>query len=174
MNIKNIMRVAFVAMLLLVCGSTFAQEKTNEVFNFHKMTDIPKGAWTIDQKLDGATIERRRSGITMSFAKGTAKTEPEYTTVENNKGDEVKAVCFYPGSSISVASDTKNIVKVEFQFVAKSKAATGKNYQMSDGSYTAAHPYVWTGKTQNFEIKNLSNKDGIQITRMVVHFEDAE
>lgn len=175
MNIKKIMRVALVAMMLLVCGGAYAQEKkTSETFNFPKMLELQNNPWTIDQKLDGEEIVRRKSGIIMAFAKGAGKTDPEFTTCENHKGEEVKAVCLYPGNTLFITSDTKNIVKVEFQFVAKSKAATGKNYEMSEGEYTGNHPYVWTGKTQNFELKNLNNKGGMQITRMVVHYEDAE
>lgn len=170
---KNMMRMVLVTMMILVCGSVAAQEKkTTEVFNFAKMTELKNNPWTIDQKLDGEKIERRRTGIAMSFSKGEGKDVPSFSNCETPKGEEVKAVCLLPGNTLSVSSETKNIVKVEIQFVAKSKAATGKNYEMTEGSYNGTHPYVWTGSTRNFSLKNLNNKSGIQITRMLVHFED--
>ena len=174
MKIKTFMRMALMAVMLLISGNALAQEKTSETFNFPKMLDIPNGAWTIDQKLDGETIERRRAGITMAFVKNAGKDGPEFTTCTNHKGDDVQAVCLYPGNTLTITSDTKNIVKIEFNFVAKSKSANGRNYEMTQGDYTGSHPFVWTGKTQNFELKNLNNKGGMQITRMVVHYEDAE
>lgn len=175
MNMKKMMHMVLVTMMLFVCGGAYAQEKkTTEVFNFAKMLELQNDPWTLDQKLDGEEIVRRKSGIIMAFGKGAGKTDPEITTCDTPKGDEVKAVCLYPGNSLFVTSETKNIVKVEIQFVAKSKAATGKNYEISEGEYNGNYPYVWTGKTQNWTLKNLNNKGGMQITRMVAHYEDAD
>ena len=39
-----------IALVAMVCCSVNAQTAT-ETFNFPKMTDIPTGAWTINQKL---------------------------------------------------------------------------------------------------------------------------
>lgn len=56
----NKIRMFLIALVAMVCCSVNAQTAT-ETFNFPKMTDIPTGAWTINQKLDGVSIVRKKS-----------------------------------------------------------------------------------------------------------------
>ena len=77
MKIKSIIKAAFVAVALFVSSVANAQDMKPEVLNFHKFVGLPTGAWTIDQKLDGVKVERRRSNLTLSFAQGEGKKSPD-------------------------------------------------------------------------------------------------
>lgn len=172
----NKIKMFLIALVAMVCSSVNAQTAT-ETFNFPKMTDIPTGAWTINQKLDGVSIVRKKSNLTMTFATADGKKAPEYAIDANNKGEDVQAACLLPGNTLTISTEKKNIVSVQFYYLSKSKAAIGKNYQITpEGTYPGekAYTYIWTGKTQKFELKNLTNKAGIEIHKIVVTYEDAE
>lgn len=164
------------AAMLLVSGIANAQDIKPETFNFPKMTTVQKNAWTVGQQLDGVNIRRGRANMVMAFEKGDGKAAPEYTVVTDRKGADVSIVRLVPGNTLSIVSKKNNITKVQFFFTARSKSANGKNYEMTEGDYPGekANTYVWTGKTQNFQLKNLNNKGGMEIQRILVTYEPAE
>lgn len=172
----NKIKMLLIALVAMVCCTVNAQT-AKEAFNFPKMTDIPTGAWIINQKLDGVSIVRKKSNLTMTFATADGKKAPEYAIDANNKGVDVQAVCLLPGNTLTISTEKKNIMNVQFFYLSKSKAAIGKNYQITpEGAYPGekAYTYIWTGKTQKFELKNLTNKAGIEIHKIVVTYEEAE
>ena len=58
----NKIKMFLIALVAMVCCSVNAQTAT-ETFNFPKMTSIPTGAWTINQKLDGVSIVRSQTSL---------------------------------------------------------------------------------------------------------------
>lgn len=177
MKIKSIIKAAFVAVALFVSSVANAQDMKPETFNFNKFVNQPKDAWTIDQKLDGVKVERRRSNLTISFAQGTGKASPEYSVCSNSKDEDINAVRLLPGNSMKLSSEKNNITQVQFYYTTRSKAAFGKNYSMQpEGSYPGdkQYTYIWTGKSKTFELTNLTNKGGIEIHKITVTCEPAE
>lgn len=177
MKIKSIIKAAFVAVALFVSSIANAQEMKPEVFNFHKFIGLPTGAWTIDQKLDGVKIERRRSNMTLTFAQGEGKKSPDYSVCINSKDEDVNAVRLLMGNTMKISLDKNNITQVQFFYTTRAKAAYGKNYSMQpEGTYPGdkQYTYIWTGKSKTFELTNLTNKGGIEIHKIIVTCEPAE
>ncbi len=168
MKIKSIIKAAFVAVALFVSSVANAQDMKPEVFNFHKFVGLPTGAWTIDQKLDGVKVERRRSNLTLSFAQGEGKKSPDYSVCINSKDEDVNAVRLLMGNTMKLSSEKNNITQVQFFYTTRAKAAYGKNYSMlPEGSYPG-------DKSKTFELTNLTNKGGIEIHKIIVTCEPAE
>lgn len=173
---KKMIQFAMMAVMLFICGTISAQEATTETYSFNKFATLSTGAWSIDQKLDGVEVVRRRANLTMTFAQGEGKKSPEYITATNSKGEEMNVVSLLPGNTMKLTSEKNNITKIQFFYTAKGKAAYGKNYEMTEGTYPGEkqYTYIWIGKTQEFILKNLNNKGGIEIHKMVVTYEPAE
>lgn len=173
---KKMFRIAMMAVMLFVCSSINAQEGTSETYSFNKFATLPTGAWSIDQKLEGVEVVRRRANLTLTFAQGDGKNAPEYITSSTNKGEDINVVSLLPGNTMTLTSEKNNITQIQFFYTTKGKSAYGKNYEMTEGAYPdeKAYTYIWTGKTQVFQLKNLNNKGGIEIYKIVVNYEPAE
>ena len=177
MKIRNIIKAAFVAVAMFVSTVAYAQDMKPEVFNFHKFVGLPTGAWTIDQKLDGVVVVRRRSNLTLTFAQGEGKKSPDYSVCINSKDEDVNAVRLLVGNTMKISSEKNNITQVQFFYTTRAKAAYGKNYSIQpEGSYPGdkQYTYIWTGKSKTFELTNLNNKGGIEIHKIIVTCEPAE
>lgn len=176
MKLFKHLKTALVAVAALVSTAATAQEVKPETFNFAKMESQQNNPWIIDQKLDGVSISRRRSGLTLTLATGDGKKAPEYSICSNSKDDDINAVRLSVGNTLSIKADKNTITKVQLFYTTRSKAAYGKNYEMTEGDYPGdkQYTYIWNGSTQNFNLKNIGNKGGIEIHKVVVTYSQAE
>lgn len=170
MRLFKHLKTALVAVAALICTAATAQEVKPETFNFAKMASLQNGAWTIDQKLDGVSINRRRSGLILTLATADGKKSPEYSVCSNSKDEDINAVCLLVGNTLSIKAEKNKIAKVQLYYTTRSKAAYGKNYEMTEGTYPGdkQYTYLWTGSTQEFRLKNTGNKGGMEIHKIVV------
>ena len=93
---NKILRYSFMSLLMLVCGSIFAQDATIKFADIYGTQTIPG----IDQK-----GEKVVGDITLTFAKGNSNTAPAY-----NKAEEIR---LYGGGSETKMDGNTFVVKAK-------------------------------------------------------------
>lgn len=166
--------MAFVAAVALVSANTFAQDVT---FSLTKMVD---NGWEKGQSLD--KIEYSQKGVTIAFSKADGETAPIYREVEDSKGNKSVIAALTIGNKLTLTSENLTFTKIQFKPTAKGKSPksekSGPNYEMTSGTYvgpegaTSDEKYVWTGETSEFFIKNLTNKNGIELNAIMIWTKD--
>lgn len=171
---NKILRMAFVAAVALVSTNTFAQDVT---FSLTKMVD---NGWEKGQSLD--KVEYSQKNVTIAFSKADGETDPIYREVEDSKGNKSVIAALTIGNKLTLTSEKLTFTKIQFKPTAKGKSPksekSGPNYEMSEGKYvgpegaTSDEKYVWTGETSEFFIKNLTNKNGIELNAIMIWAKD--
>ena len=166
--------MAFVAAVALVSANTFAQDVT---FSLTKMVD---NGWEKGQSLD--KVEYSQKNVTIAFSKADGETDPIYREVEDSKGNKSVIAALTIGNKLTLTSEKLTFTKIQFKPTAKGKSPksekSGPNYEMSEGKYvgpegaTSDEKYVWTGETSEFFIKNLTNKNGIELNAIMIWTKD--
>lgn len=166
--------MAFVAAVALVSANTFAQDVT---FSLTKMVD---NGWEKGQSLD--KIEYSQKGVTIAFSKADGETAPIYREVEDSKGNKSVIAALTIGNKLTLTSENLTFTKIQFKPTAKGKSPksekSGPNCEMTSGTYvgpegaTSDEKYVWTGETSEFFIKNLTNKNGIELNAIMIWTKD--
>lgn len=168
--------MAFVAAVALVSANTFAQD-ADVTFSLTKMVD---NGWEKGQSLD--KIEYSQKGVTIAFSKADGETDPIYREVEDSKGNKSVIAALTIGNKLTITSEKLTFTKIQFKPTAKGKSPksekSGPNYEMTSGTYvgpegaTSDEKYVWTGETSEFFIKNLTNKNGIELNAIMIWTKD--
>ena len=145
---NKILRYSLMSLLMLVCGSIFAQDATIKFADIYGTQTIAG----IDQK-----GEKVVGDITLTFAKGNAHTAPAY-----NKAEEIR---LYGGESETkldgntfVVKAKKNMTRIQLTAPAKSDKPIG-TLKASVGTITedAAHNITWTGDAQQVTFTSYRN-----------------
>lgn len=145
---NKILRYSFMSLLMLVCGSIFAQDATIKFADIYGTQTIAG----IDQK-----GEKVVGDITLTFAKGNSNTAPAY-----NKAEEIR---LYGGVSETkmdgntfVVKAKKNMTRIQLTAPTKSDKPIG-TLKASVGTITedAAHNITWTGDAQQVTFTSYRN-----------------
>lgn len=145
--LKNIKYLTALCLMLLCAVSTNAFADGTEAFTLTKLS------WTEGKSLTDLSIARK-SGITVSFSKGTASEGPKAATSSKSGSSDIIAL-LSPNNVLTITSSSDVITQVEFIFTLGSTAAKGENYSFEPaGTYTTTSGYVWTGATKSLVLTN--------------------
>lgn len=145
------LRYSLMSLLMLVCGSMFAQTVTFEVANDH--TDAE------------TTLTLTKSGVTLEIQKGSGTSAGKLQRNDNYR--------FYKGNNLIISSATGNITKIVFTCTAKGTSDYGPSgFAEQDGySYTAdSNEGTWTGNSAKVE---FSLTKQVRATKIVVTIGEA-
>lgn len=152
---NKILRYSFMSLLMLVCGSIFAQDAEIKFADIYGTQTIAG----IDQK-----GEKVVGDITLTFAKGNSNTAPAY-----NKAEEIR---LYGGGSETkmdgntfVVKAKKNMTRIQLTAPTKSDKPIG-TLKASVGTITedAAHNITWTGDAQQVTFTSYRNASDPKIS----------
>lgn len=151
---NKILRYSLMSLLMLVCGSIFAQDAE---INFKKVY----GDKTSDSKV-GIVGDKVVGDITMTFATGSSSTKPAY-----NKIGEIRLYCGKDNTKLTdgntfTVKGKKNITRIQLTAPSKSDKPFG-TIKASVGTVTvdANHNVTWTGDAQEVTFTSLRNADKI-------------
>lgn len=147
---NKILRYSFMSLLMLVCGSMFAQDAE---INFKTVY----GETTVGIKGDKVVGD-----ITMTFAQGSSNSAPAY-----NKVGEIRLYCGKDNTKLTdgntfTVKGKKNITRIQLTAPSKSDKTLG-TIKASVGTVTvdANHNVTWAGDAQEVTFTSLRNADKI-------------
>lgn len=89
-------------------------------------------------------------GLTFSFAKGTATTEPAYYYSMSTVATKLNTARIYNGNTMTITAPAgTNITKLEFT---GSNLASGAVFTVDSGTWTSANNAVWEGSANSFTV----------------------
>lgn len=100
--------------------------------------------------------------ITLTFSKGTGKTEPAYYTTGT-------AVRIYGGGTLTIATSQGTISQVVFTTGSGQYAITASNSTFSEGTFDA-DTKTWTGNASSFTLTNTATSGHFRIQAIAVTY----
>lgn len=173
MKIKSLRRLVFLTVAIMCYGGIMLAQSNPFTFavtnksDWNKGDDLDRKGYSSSQEVD----------LSISFSKGDGTTSPTFDVVSNTNTS--MCAILNVGNSMTLATSSKIITKVAFQFGTASGTAKESNYEFTPaGSYTndavdEKTKNVWQGCTQKLVLKNLTNKGGIKVMRVYVYYESA-